>query len=224
MKKNLLWIASAVCLLGIVGCSSGENPTVTSATTTAASSSASAEADAAASAEAEQAAEASAAKASEASLKAEQAQAAKEEAAAKAAAEATKKKEQEAAKAAKARIDDAEPLSTRNLAQLVKNPDGAEGDVVVIYGEITQFDAATGTCSFRANIAHKNMANSWDYEHNSIFEGGDGLSDCPKLDNFVAEDEVKIVATSLGSYSYDTQIGGSTTVPKFHVEKISLLK
>ncbi|MHA7173959.1 hypothetical protein [Arthrobacter monumenti] len=48
------------------------------------------------------------------------------------------------------------------------------------------------------------------------------MGDCPALQGFITDDEVRIMATSLGSLSYDTQIGGSTTVPMFMVEKITL--
>lgn len=95
---------------------------------------------------------------------------------------------------------------------------------MVIYARITQFDAATGKCIFRANISHKKMENSWEYGENSIFRGGDGDSDCPSLEGFVADDEVRITATSLGSVSYETQMRGNTTVPSFQVEKITSAK
>ncbi|MDQ0096148.1 hypothetical protein [Paeniglutamicibacter psychrophenolicus] len=219
MKKILLGIASAVCVLGVVGCSTGDGATtsdVSAPVSAAAVNTEEAAASAAAALEAQASAEASA-EAAVASLKAEEEKEAKEAAAEEAAAKKRKA-------AAKERIANAKPMSKRDLARLVKKPDSATGDVAVFYGTITQFDAATGECIFRANISHAKMYSSWKYEHNSIFVGGDGLSDCPKLDDFIADDEVKIVATSMGSYSYDTQAGGNTTVPKFKVEKISLLK
>jgi hypothetical protein len=126
--------------------------------------------------------------------------------------------------ASKEQIDAAKELTQRDLALLVKDPDSFRGKTMILYASITQFDSATGPCTFRANIAHKNMEMSWDYENNSVFKGGDGASNCPDLGNFVAKDEVGITATSLGSISYDTQIGGRTTVPSFQVEKISTLK
>lgn len=231
MKKIILGAASIACVLGLVACSSGTaassgEPAAASSSSAVAASSSDAAAASAAAAESSQAeAEAVA----EASAKAEEEVAAK--AAAKAEEEAAAKAEAKAAEVAKAakaeakaKIDNAKPMSSRELARLVKKPDSAEDDVVVVYGEITQFDAATGDCIFRANIAHARMSSTWKYEHNSIFVGGDGVSDCPKLEDFVADDEVKITATSMGSYSYDTQAGGNTTVPKFKIEKISLVK
>lgn len=166
------------------------------------------------------------AKQEEAAEKAEAERIAAEE---KAAEEAEAREKAEAKKAAKdaaaqkkERINNAPELSARDLSLLAKSPDDHFGETVVVYGEITQFDAATGICTFRADVAHANMASTWDYEHNAIFTGGDGEEDCPALQDFITEDEVRITATSLGSLSYDTQIGGSTTVPMFMVEKITL--
>jgi hypothetical protein len=121
-------------------------------------------------------------------------------------------------------IDAARELTDRELALLVKSPDSHIGETVVLYAHITQFDAATGACTFRANISFKKMDNSYDYDENSIFRAGDGDTNCEALSGFVADDEVRVTATSLGSISYDTQIGGRTTVPAFEVEKIASAK
>lgn len=126
--------------------------------------------------------------------------------------------------APQAQVDAATELSERDLALLVKTPDSHTGKTMVVYARITQFDAATGKCIFRANISHKKMESSWEYGENAIFRGGDGDSECPSLEGFVADDEVRITATSLGSISYETQMRGNTTVPSFHVEKITSAK
>lgn len=123
-----------------------------------------------------------------------------------------------------AQIDAATELSERDLALLVKDPESYSGNTMVLYARISQFDAATGKCIFRASIAHKKMESSWDYGENAIFRGGDGNSDCPSLDGFVADDVVRITATSLGAISYETQIRGNTTVPAFKVETITSVK
>lgn len=106
------------------------------------------------------------------------------------------------------------------MALLVKDPDANKGKTIVLFAKITQFDAATGDCIFRANIAHKKMENSWDYTENAVFGGAGGKSGCSALKGFVAGDEVKVTATSLGSISYETQVRGNTTVPAFRVEQI----
>lgn len=101
----------------------------------------------------------------------------------------------------------------------MKKPDAHVGENVIIYARITQFDSGTGPCMFRADLSNAPVS-KYDYEHNSMFSAGDGLSECAELDDFVADDLVKITATVTGSLTYDTTIGGSTTVPKFQVVKI----
>lgn len=133
----------------------------------------------------------------------------------KAAKEAAKKAE--AAKANKAK-----KISKRALAQIVKKPDSNIDKNVIIYAKVTQFDSATGPCIFRADVAHAHVG-KYDYEHNSMFTAGDGLSDCDILDDVLADDIIQVTATVTGSLSYDTQIGGSTTVPKFEVIKLKQL-
>ncbi|MEV4833176.1 hypothetical protein AB0K05_01545 [Nonomuraea sp. NPDC049486] len=115
---------------------------------------------------------------------------------------------------------DYEVLSPRGFAKLVKNPDAYTGEKFIIYGEVTQFDAATGNDVFRANSGEKKLQPEYgftSYDQNSLFAGSkDRLSDVVEGDVFQA------YATVLGSYSYDTQIGGNTTVPSFRVDKIKV--
>lgn len=40
--------------------------------------------------------------------------------------------------------------------------------------------------------------------------------------DFITDDMVQMTVTALGSNTYDTQIGGNTTVPAFNVERIPL--
>ena len=115
-------------------------------------------------------------------------------------------------------------LSNRNFARLVKSPDDYIGEQYVLYALVTQFDAATGTCQFRGDASNKQQSDWYDYDENIFFTAGDGYSDCALLDDVLQDDHVKLYVTSLGSFSYDTQIGGSTTVPLFEVEKVKQLK
>ncbi|MGP9538114.1 hypothetical protein ACT3SP_08880 [Brachybacterium sp. AOP43-C2-M15] len=116
-----------------------------------------------------------------------------------------------------------EELDERTLAQIVKAPDDHIARQVIVYGRITQLDAATGKCVVRVSISHAPQDDWYDYEHNTMGFAGDGESDCPVLDPFVADDEVKLWVTLGGSLSYDTQIGGSTTVPAYLVDDAELL-
>jgi hypothetical protein len=215
--KRMLTTAALLLTLGLTACGTDEAAEPVAIETTES---------------AEQIAEREAAEkaAAEAEAKAEAEREAKEKAEAKAKAE-KEKKEAAAAKAKaekekaerKAKIDNAQPVSSRQLSKVNKNPDKYAGDVLVVYGRIFQFDAATGQCAFMANISHTPMAYDFEYEYNSMFTAGDGLTDCPKLDDVVEDDIVQMTVTLEESFSYDTQAGGNTTVPKFKVEKISRL-
>lgn len=111
-------------------------------------------------------------------------------------------------------------LSSRKFKLLAKDPDAYIGKTYVIYGEITQFDSATGTDTFRADTGPKKLRISYgytDYEQNSMLTGAES-----KLKELVEDDCFKAKVTVLGSYSYDTQIGGNTTVPLFQVDSISV--
>lgn len=87
-----------------------------------------------------------------------------------------------------------------------------------MYGRVTQFDAATGTDTFRADVAHRRMAEKYDYETNTMLSGSES-----DLANLVEDDIFRANVMVLGSYSYDTQIGGSTTVPLLQVDSIKVL-
>jgi hypothetical protein len=111
-------------------------------------------------------------------------------------------------------------IAERDLALMVKNPDASIGQNLIAYGNITQFDAATGRCGFLASISSGIKESSYEYEHNSIHSAE---APCAILDPIVEGDSVKLWLTSTGSYSYDTQIGGNTTVPSFEVLQVELL-
>jgi len=106
-------------------------------------------------------------------------------------------------------------LASRAWAKVVKSPDTYLGKGYVLWGCITQFDAATGADSFRAQASYKNQ--EWWYTDgvNAFFNGDEA-----RLADFVADDIVYMKVVSLGSFSYDTQNGGNTTVPLFEVVSI----
>lgn len=133
-----------------------------------------------------------------------------------------KKKKEEAEKKEKDALKKAKKVTKRELAQVVKKPDSNVGRNLIIYARVTQFDSATGPCTFRANVSHAHVG-KYDYEHNSIFNAGDGLLNCDVLDDVVQDDIIQVTAEVSGSLSYDTQIGGSTTVPEFQVVKLKQL-
>ena len=107
-------------------------------------------------------------------------------------------------------------LTSREWAQLVKAPDTYLGKAYQVWGCITQFDAATGQGAFRAQAAYAKVAYWYTDGQNTFFTG-----DAAALAPFVANDVVAMNVISTGSYSYNTQSGGNTTVPSFQVDKIT---
>lgn len=114
-------------------------------------------------------------------------------------------------------------VDERTLALIAKEPDNHVGQNLIVYGSITQLDSATGPCGALISIAEAQKENSFDYGQNSYATAGDGETECPVFDPLVEGDHVKLWVTVLGSLSYDTQIGGNTTVPAIEVWQAELL-
>jgi hypothetical protein len=106
-------------------------------------------------------------------------------------------------------------LTSRNWALLVKAPGQYTGNRYSVWGCISQFDAATGLDTFRAQASYRNEAYWYTDGTNAIFTGTES-----QLANFVEGDVVEMSVVAAGSFSYDTQLGGSTTAPEFNVVKI----
>jgi hypothetical protein len=98
----------------------------------------------------------------------------------------------------------------------VKAPDNFIGNAYQLWGCISQFDAATGADTFRAETSYQQEEYWYLDSENALFTGDEG-----RLADYVKDDVVYMKVVSLGSYTYDTQIGGSTTVPWFEVRQIS---
>lgn len=118
-----------------------------------------------------------------------------------------------------AKLDPAtyEVVSDRDFALLMKNPDAAKGRKLVLYGVVSQFDSATGTTSFRANTAAGPQDASYDYDQNTVVTGASNV-----VANVVEDDFVTLYVEVVGSYSYSTTMGGSTTVPKVQANIIEV--
>lgn len=114
-------------------------------------------------------------------------------------------------------------LDERTFALLVKDPDAHVGENLIVYGSVFQFDSFTGKCSFMADTAQGVQTTSYDYAQNTMVWAGDQESDCPILAPIVEGDHVKIWATVQGSYSYDTQSGGSTNALLLEAHQVELL-
>jgi hypothetical protein len=106
-------------------------------------------------------------------------------------------------------------LSARAWQLLVKAPDKYVGKTYQVWACISQFDAATGDDTFRAQASNAKQDYWYSNGDNALFSG-----DAAALSSYVTNDLVLMYVTSLGSYSYETQIGGSTMVPLFLVDRI----
>lgn len=107
-------------------------------------------------------------------------------------------------------------LSDRSWRLVVKSPDDYIGRAYQLWACIFQFDAATGSDSFLGQAANKRLEYWWSDGDNASFVG-----QTSKLADFVEDDIVVLNVIVVGSYTYDTQAGGSTTVPAFSIKKIT---
>ena len=86
-------------------------------------------------------------------------------------------------------------LSPRDYAVLVKDPDSNKGRKIIVYGVVTQFDAATGKSELRANTA----AQPGDHSQNTMIEAHDPSI----LANVVQGDAVTMWCQVQGAETYD---------------------
>jgi len=108
------------------------------------------------------------------------------------------------------------PLSNRRFALLVKDPDSHAGERYKVFGWVFQFDAATGTDGFLADVGPKRKNDQFGYTQRAALVADDSKL----LKNIVEGDLVTMYATVIGAYNYETQEGGATTVPQFDVNII----
>jgi hypothetical protein len=107
-------------------------------------------------------------------------------------------------------------LNARDWALVMKAPDAYIGKALAVWGCIFQFDAATGTGAFLARASNLRLTYWYSDGSTAKFHGDNAL-----LAPFVKGDVVVMDLVVLGSYTYDTQSGGNTTVPNFRVATIA---
>jgi hypothetical protein len=112
-------------------------------------------------------------------------------------------------------LADFRPIDASAWDLIARNPDSAVGDTIVVFAEVTQFDAATGTDTFRANVGATRPAAEYELETNTILSGDEAV-----LNDVVAGDVLEVHAVVAGAVDYETQIGGSTTVPLLAVAQV----
>jgi hypothetical protein len=110
-------------------------------------------------------------------------------------------------------------VSKRQWAKIVKKPESYKGDRYIIYGQVKQFDSATGDDNFLADTAHRNTMSYGFFDgENTLLTGSE-----KQLDDLVEDDVFRASVTVLGKMDYDTQIGGNTTVPLLEVNSIKVI-
>lgn len=112
------------------------------------------------------------------------------------------------------------PISSRVWEETAKDPAGHTGQCMVVYGQVTQFDSATGTDTFRAAVGGVYQAPSdgfVDYQTNTVLTGN-----AAKLHDLVQGDLFTAKVHVTGSVSYDNQMGGGTTAPKLQVDSVKV--
>lgn len=108
-------------------------------------------------------------------------------------------------------------LSSRDWSLLAKTPESHIGEKVKVYGNVTQFDAATGVDTFRANTDGVRHTQSYEYDTNTLVTAG-----AADLSNVVEHDLVTMYVEVTGSNSYETTLGGTTTIPTLKVHVIEV--
>lgn len=110
-------------------------------------------------------------------------------------------------------------ISERDWALIAKDPNGNIGKTIIVYGYITQFDAATGLNQFRADVNGVNNRTLYGLTGDNTFLTGTK----ELLKQFVAKDYFYAKVIVRGSYTYTTTMNGSLTVPKLEVFEINRL-
>lgn len=111
-----------------------------------------------------------------------------------------------------------EDITAREWALIAKDPDAYVGRGIVVYGVITQFDSATGSASFRADVSARPQEDEYSYDTNTILQGAEST-----LSSFVEGDQFRAQVTVASATSYSNVMGGETVVPVLQVQNISLL-
>jgi len=127
------------------------------------------------------------------------------------------KAKQRAAKTAQPAVK-ARRATPRQWVQVVKNTDVYAGERFIVYGQVTQLDAATGDNSFMADTANRDTTDYGYFDGENTMLSGD--SDL--FDDLVEADVFRATVTVTGSYRYDTRAGGNTTVPELHVDSLAV--
>jgi hypothetical protein len=114
----------------------------------------------------------------------------------------------------------ARAITAREWQLIAKDPGAHRGESIVVHGEVTQFDAATGAGGFRANVdgvVHKPTYGFADYDTNTVLAGTPSqLAEVVQGDLFTAQ---VVVGEPL---TYETTMGGQLTAPSLAITSIDV--
>jgi hypothetical protein len=112
-------------------------------------------------------------------------------------------------------------ISARDWAKIAKDPGAHVGEAIILYGAVTQFDTATGTNTFRANVdgvKHPVSYGFANYPTNTVLTG-----DSANLGDLVEGDIFQAEVVVAGAISYETAMGGNLSAPRLSVLKITVI-
>ncbi|MHA7132219.1 hypothetical protein [Oerskovia turbata] len=109
-------------------------------------------------------------------------------------------------------------VDAANWAQIAKDPEQHVGEKIVLFAEVTQFDAATGSDSFRASTGAEQPSAPFDLDVNTLLSG-----DRTILADVTVGDVLKVHAIVEGATTYDTVMGGGMTAPVLEVAAVEVV-
>jgi hypothetical protein len=102
-----------------------------------------------------------------------------------------------------------------NVGLIQRDPDAHAGQCFTVFSQVSQFDQATGLCSFRGYWDDTQQTYNFEFEGENAFVSMD--EPCPALDTVGVGDTVQFVGLITGGIEYDTQIGGTSIAVGFYV-------
>lgn len=106
-------------------------------------------------------------------------------------------------------------VSQRDLEVILKDMRAHNGQRIILYGTVSQFDSATGPGRFLANVGTSTLGVG-------NYESAHLVGDPATLKPFVENDEVKMFVVVDGEYSYTSTADFKLTVPQFQIGIIEM--
>ena len=101
---------------------------------------------------------------------------------------------------------------------LNRQPTKFDGQCVTGWGEVVQFDAATGPCAFHMNIDEDKQWRTYNYDYRvEMVSQSRTNTSCSWLDRLEEGDNVAFIAIGNGRLDYTTASGGSMSIPSLKI-------